>query len=66
MKAKELIKWIQDNNLEEYDIYAGGETGNTCWVIDNVRLKCVEEKEDGYYHGLHNIKEYGKENAIII
>ena len=54
MKAKELIKWIQDNNLEEYDVYAGGEANGTCWVIDNLRLKHVEEKEDGYYHGRHN------------
>lgn len=66
MKAKELIKWIQDNNLEEYEIYAGGATVGTCWAIDNVRLKCVGEKEDGYYHGLHYIKDDGKENAIVI
>lgn len=66
MKAKELIKWIQDNHLEEYDIYVYGENHGTCWEIDNVRLKCVEEKEDRYYHGRHDIKEDGKENAIII
>lgn len=66
MKAKELIKLIQDNHWEEYEIYAGGETGGTCWEIDNVRLKYVEEKEDGYYRGMHHINSCGEENAIII
>lgn len=66
MKAKELIKWIQDNNLEEYEIYAGGETGNTCWELDNVRLKYVEEKEDWYYRGMHHTTDFGKANAIVV
>lgn len=67
MKAKELIKLIQDNQLEDYEVYAGGETGGTCWEIDNVRTAHVDEKEDGYYHGMHHIKDYDvKINAIII
>lgn len=63
MKAKELIKWIQDNGLEEYNVYASGETPDYCWT-PNPRLKCVLHSSE-IYEGMHFIEQSGNENAII-
>lgn len=65
MKAKELVQFIQENNLGEYDVYAGGETGGTCWEI-NPQIKRVEEKESDVYCGMHHVAGGGEPNALVI
>lgn len=64
MKAKELVQFIQENNLGEYEVYAGGETGGTCWEIDP-QIKRVEETES-VYCGMRYVTEYGEPNALVI
>lgn len=63
MKAKELIKWIQDNGLEEYNVYVGGETSDSCWT-PNPSLKCVLQSSK-IYEGMHYIEDSGTDNAIV-
>lgn len=65
MKAKELVQFIQENNLGEYEVYAGGETGGTCWEI-NPQIMRVEEKESDVYRGMHYATKSIEPNALVI
>lgn len=65
MKAKELVQFIQENNLGEYEVYAGGETGGTCWEI-NPQISRVEEKGSNVYHGMYYVTKSIKPNALVL
>ncbi len=64
MTGRELIQWIQEHNAEDFNVYAGGETGGF-WEPD-VRLVCIDpSKKSVVYEGLY-FESDGTNNAISI
>ena len=65
MTGRELIKWIQDNKAEDFNVYAGGETGGTVWE-PNVRLVHIDpSRKSVIREGLY-FESDGTDNAISI
>lgn len=65
MTGRELIKWIQDNNAEDFSVYAGGEADGRFWE-PNVRLVHIDPDDKSVMHEGLYFGSDGTDNAISI